>query len=133
MDLWSISFVIENQFKNLFSEYVEDFEGYMSSSLFNNKKNNTKNVLPINIKNNLGEFHQNEFWTLEVLVQIRPDNNCSSFRFLRPWPFFEKMFPYSKSIISVLLFLILKSTFFTKPGIKLVRRWLILSDNGLIT
>ena len=26
MDLWSISFVIENQFKNIFSEYVEDFE-----------------------------------------------------------------------------------------------------------
>ena len=71
MDLWSISFVIENQFKNLFSEYVEDFEGYLSSSLFNN----TKNVLPINIVNNLGEFHQNEFWTLEVLVQKKPDNN----------------------------------------------------------
>ena len=75
MDLWSISFVIENQFKNLFSEYVEDFEGYLSSSLFNNTKKNTKNVLPINIKNNLGEFHQNEFWTLEVLVQKKPDNN----------------------------------------------------------
>jgi len=75
MDLWSISFVIENQFKNLFSEYVEDFEGYLSSSLFNNTKKNTKNVLPINIINNLGEFHQNEFWTLEVLVQKKPDNN----------------------------------------------------------
>ena len=75
MDLWSISFVIENQFKNLFSEYVEDFEGYLSSSLFNNAKKNTKNVLPINIINNLGEFHQNEFWTLEVLVQKKPDNN----------------------------------------------------------
>ena len=74
MDLWSISFVIENQFKNLFSEYVEDFEGYLSSSLFNNAKKNTKNVLPINIINNLGEFHQNEFWTLEVLVQKKPDN-----------------------------------------------------------
>ena len=74
MDLWSISFVIENQFKNLFSEYVEDFEGYLSTSLFNNTKKNTKNVLPINIKNNLGEFHQNEFWTLEVLVQKKPDN-----------------------------------------------------------
>ena len=75
MDLWSISFVIENQFKNLFSEYVEDFEGYLSSSLFNNTKKNKKKVLPINIKNNLGEFHQNEFWTLEVLVQKKPDNN----------------------------------------------------------
>ena len=74
MDLWSISFVIENQFKNLFSEYVEDFEGYLSTSLFNNTKKNTKNVLPINIENNLGEFHQNEFWTLEVLVQKKPDN-----------------------------------------------------------
>ncbi|MDA9564411.1 50S ribosomal protein L11 methyltransferase [Alphaproteobacteria bacterium] len=80
MDLWSISFVIENQFKNLFSEYVEDFEGYLSSSLFNNTKKNTKNVLPIIIKNNLGEFHQNEFWTLEVLVQKKPDNNLVEMR-----------------------------------------------------
>ena len=75
MDLWSISFVIENQFKNLFSEHVENFEGYLSSSLFNNTKKNKKKVLPINIINNLGEFHQNEFWTLEVLVQKKPDNN----------------------------------------------------------
>ena len=75
MDLWSLTFVIEDKFKNLFSEYVEDFEGYLSFSLFNYTKKNTKNVLPINIINNLGEFHQNEFWTLEVLVQKKPDNN----------------------------------------------------------
>ena len=38
MDLWSLMFVIEDKFKNLFSEYVEDFEGYLSSSLFNNEQ-----------------------------------------------------------------------------------------------
>ena len=79
MDLWSLRFVIEDKFKNLFSEYVEDFEGYLSSSLFNNeqsyKKNDLINFLPINLKNNLGEFHQNQFWTLEVLLSKKPISN----------------------------------------------------------
>ena len=79
MDLWSLSFVIEDKFKNLFSEYVEDFEGYLSSSLFNNEQINKKdkfiNISHINIKNNLGEFHQNQFWTLEVLLSKKPNNN----------------------------------------------------------
>jgi hypothetical protein len=34
MNLWSVSIIIEDQFKNLYSEYVEDFVGYVSSSLF---------------------------------------------------------------------------------------------------
>ena len=79
MDLWSLSFVIDEKFKNLFSEYVEDFEGYLSSSLFNNeeinKKNELGNVLNITVKNNLGEFHQNQFWILEVLLSKKPNNN----------------------------------------------------------
>ena len=79
MNLWSLSFVIEDKFKNLFSEYVEDFEGYVSSSLFSyekiDKKNNLGNFLTINIKNNLGEFHQNKFWILEVLLSRKPNNN----------------------------------------------------------
>ncbi len=79
MDLWSLNFVIEDKFKNLFSEYVEDFEGYLSSSLFNNeninKKNDALNFLPVNIKNNFGEFHQNKFWTLEVLLSKKPNEN----------------------------------------------------------
>ncbi|MDC0457739.1 50S ribosomal protein L11 methyltransferase, partial [Alphaproteobacteria bacterium] len=79
MDLWSLKFVIEDKFKNLFSEYVEDFEGYLSSSLFNNEQSNKKNdlinFLPINMKNNLGEFHQNQFWTLEILLSKKPNLN----------------------------------------------------------
>jgi ribosomal protein L11 methyltransferase len=77
MDFWSISFVIEDKFKNLFSEYLEDFEGYLSSSLFNNQEINKKkdqtNFLHINIKNNLGEFHQNQSWVLEVLLSKKPN------------------------------------------------------------
>ena len=34
MDLWSVRFDIQDNFKNIFSEYVEDFTGYVSSSLF---------------------------------------------------------------------------------------------------
>ena len=79
MELWSLSFVIEDKFKNLFSEYVEDFEGYLSSSLFNNEEINKKDDsiqnIYINIKNNLGEFHQNQFWILDVLLSKKPNNH----------------------------------------------------------
>ena len=79
MDLWSLNFVIGDKFKNLFSEYVEDFEGYLSSSLFNNeqinKKKDSRISSPLNIKNKFGEFHQNQFWKLEVLFSKKPDSN----------------------------------------------------------
>ena len=79
MELWSLSFVIEDKFKNVFSEYVEDFEGYLSSSLFNNEEINKKDDsiqnIYINIKNNLGEFHQNQFWMLDVLLSKKPNNH----------------------------------------------------------
>ena len=42
MNLWSVSIIIEDQFKNLYSEYVEDFVGYVSSSLFLQENSNTQ-------------------------------------------------------------------------------------------
>ena len=42
MDLWSVRFYIQDNFKNIFSEYVEDFEGYISSSLFVNEDKDKK-------------------------------------------------------------------------------------------
>ena len=42
MDLWSVRFEIQDNFKNIFSEYVEDFPNYISSSLFANKENDKK-------------------------------------------------------------------------------------------
>ncbi len=79
MDLWSVRFEIEDNFKNIFSEYVEGFTGYISSSLFVNdekdKKKNT-NIYLKNISiNKFGEFHQNQIWVLEVLLNQKPDIN----------------------------------------------------------
>ena len=34
MDLWSIKIIVKDKFKELFSEYFENFDGYMSFSLF---------------------------------------------------------------------------------------------------
>ena len=45
MDLWSVRFEIQDNLKNIFSEYVEDFEGYISSSLFVNEDKNKKKIL----------------------------------------------------------------------------------------
>ena len=42
MDLWSVRFEIQDNFKNIFSEYVEEFTGYISSSLFVNEEKNKK-------------------------------------------------------------------------------------------
>ena len=42
MDLWSIRIIVEDKFKELFSEYFEDFDGYLSSSLFQDKDLNSK-------------------------------------------------------------------------------------------
>ena len=64
MNLWSIRIIVEDKFKELFSEYFEDFDGYLSSSLFQNKdliiRNNTSNSYNLTI-NKLGEFHQNKY------------------------------------------------------------------------
>ena len=45
MDLWSVRFEIQENFKNIFSEYIEDFNGYVSSSLFVNEENDKKEII----------------------------------------------------------------------------------------
>ena len=76
MNLWSVSILIEDQFKNLFCEYCEDFDGYISSSLFlqeYSSKNKSSTLKFMSNKNiNLGEFHDGEFWVLEVLLNEEP-------------------------------------------------------------
>lgn len=44
MNLWSVSILIEDKFKNLYSEYFEDFEGYVSSSIFFQKNISKKKL-----------------------------------------------------------------------------------------
>ncbi len=79
MDLWSVRFDIQDNFKNIFSEFVEDFEGYLSSCLFVNEdkdKENYTNFYLNNIASNkIGEFHQNQIWVLEVFLNQKPDIN----------------------------------------------------------
>ncbi len=75
MNLWSLSIQIEDQFKNLFSEYFEDFDGFLSTSLFaqknkSMKSNNVPFITSLSNENiNLGEFHENKYWTLEVIFE----------------------------------------------------------------
>ena len=38
MDLWKISLIVEDKYKNIFMEHVETIDGYVSSSLFDIKK-----------------------------------------------------------------------------------------------
>ena len=76
MDLWSVRIIVEDKFKELFSEYFEDFDGYLSSSLFQDNELNSKyNKGKSNnlITNKLGEFHQNKYWILEIILNIKPD------------------------------------------------------------
>ena len=76
MDLWSISFIIEDNYKHLFSEQLEDFGGYISSSLFTtdslDKKKEYGNFFKSFLSNNLGEFHQNQLWILEAIFDQKP-------------------------------------------------------------
>ncbi|MDC0227978.1 50S ribosomal protein L11 methyltransferase [Alphaproteobacteria bacterium] len=78
MDLWSVSFLIEEKYKNLFSEYVESFDGYISSSLFANEQKSKKCFsgfsFDITTNKKLGEFYQSQFWTLEILLDQKPLN-----------------------------------------------------------
>ena len=79
MDLWSVRFEIQDNFKNIFSEYVEDFPNYISSSLFVNEEKDKKKYSNFYVKkivsNKFGEFHQNQIWVLEVLFNKKPDTN----------------------------------------------------------
>mgnify|MGYP001171655858 FL=1 len=79
MNLWSLSIRIEDKYKNLFSEYFEDFDGFMSASLFNqgNKSKKSSNILDAYFRSNeninLGEFHENKYWILEVVFDKELD------------------------------------------------------------
>jgi len=76
MDLWSIRIIVKDKFKELFSEYFENFDGYMSSSLFQDKDLNSNYDIDNSYNlstNKLGEFHLNKFWILEIIFNIKPD------------------------------------------------------------
>ena len=78
MDLWKISLIVEDKYKNIFLEHVETIDGYVSSSLFDIKKSFTTPKLKkkVNLINdNLGGFHQNEYWSLEILVNQKPQHD----------------------------------------------------------
>ncbi len=78
MDLWKISLIVEDKYKNIFTEHVETIDGYVSSSLFDIKKSFTTPKLKrkVNLINdNLGEFHQNDNWSLEILVNRKPQHD----------------------------------------------------------
>ena len=82
MKLWSIGILIEDTFKNLYSDYFEDFDGYLSSSLYSQEDNpqDIFSYLPskyLSNKNNyLGEYHLNKFWVLEVMFGDRTVGLC---------------------------------------------------------
>ena len=76
MDLWSIRIIVKDKFKELFSEYFENFDGYMSSSLFQDNDLNCKYDIDKSHNlstNRLGEFHLNKYWILEIILNIKPD------------------------------------------------------------
>ena len=76
MDLWSIRIIVKDKFKELFSEYFENFDGYMSSSLFQDNDLNYKYDIDKSYNlstNKLGEFHLNKYWILEIILNIKPD------------------------------------------------------------
>ena len=76
MDLWLIRIIVDDKFKELFSEYFENFDGYISSSLFQDKDLNYKyqsSKTENPTANDLGEFYQNKYWILEILLDKRPN------------------------------------------------------------
>ena len=88
MDLWSIRIVVEDKFKELFSEFFENFDGYLSSSLFQDKDLSVRYDISKSYNlttNKLGEFHQNEYWLLEVLLNKKPNKIVRISIDLHPW------------------------------------------------
>ena len=76
MDLWSIRIFVEDKFKELFSEFFENFDGYLSSSLFQDKDLSVRYDISKSYNltaNKLGEFHLNKYWILEIILNIKPD------------------------------------------------------------
>ena len=76
MEMWSLCLFVEDKYKNLFAEHVETLDGYISSSLFANEdlspQRRSRNIFISNINSYLGEFHSNEYWQLEVLLNKKP-------------------------------------------------------------
>ena len=80
MNLWSVSILIEDKFKDIYCEWFEDFHGYLSSSLFfegneSLKKNNISSKFLSKKNLSLGEFHQNQFWILEAMFNEKPSKH----------------------------------------------------------
>ena len=76
MELWSIRIIVEDKFKEIFSEYFENFDGYMSFSLFQDNDLNYKYDIDKSYNlstNKLGEFHLNKYWILEIILNVKPD------------------------------------------------------------
>ena len=96
MDLWSIRIIIEDKFKELFSEYFENFDGYLSSALFQDKdliiKYNMTNSYNLTT-NILGEFYQNKYWILETLLNKKPNKKIIK----KKLNFLAKQFKLNKS------------------------------------
>ncbi len=101
MDLWLIRIIVEDKFKELFSECSENFDGYLSSSLFQDKdlsiKYNIKKSYNLTA-NELGEFHQNKYWILEILLNKKPNkkNINAKFNFLAKQFKLNKFYDYNK-------------------------------------
>ncbi len=95
MDLWSIRIIVEDKFKELFSEYFENFDGYLSSSLFQDKdltiRHNTSKSYNLTT-DKLGEFHQNKYWSLEILLNKKPNKKFIKTKL----NFFAKQFKLNK-------------------------------------
>ena len=84
MDLWSIRIVVEDKFKELFSEYFENFDGYLSSTLFQDKDLSIKYDISKSYNltsNKFGEFHQNKYWLLEILLNRKPNKKTINTRY----------------------------------------------------
>ena len=65
MDLWSVRFEIQDNFKNIFSEYVENFPNYISSSLFVNEEKDKKKYSNFYIK----KFYQTHVLDIHPLLK----------------------------------------------------------------
>ena len=101
MDLWSIKIIVKDKFKELFSEYFENFDGYMSSSLFQDNDLNCKDDInkSYNLSmNKLGEFHLNKYWILEIILNIKPDKKFikTKLNFLAKQFKLNKFYVYNK-------------------------------------
>jgi len=104
MDLWSIRIIVKDKFKELFCENFENFDGYMSSSLFQDNNFNSKydTHKSYNLSTNkLGEFHLNKYWILEIIFNIKPDKKFikAKLNFLAKQFKLDEFYVYKKKIM----------------------------------